>query len=348
MTDEELWSSVFGQEQAVALLQSTLRKPVHAYLFVGPAGAGRTEAARAFAGGLLATGMTMPGAGRHRQLAVSGRRPDRSWFSPEGRTLLVADARSITMEAFRSPVEGIRKILVVDRFDTAEPEAVACLLKTIEEPPETTVFILLADEVVEDQSTILSRCFRVDLPPLADQDVAAALCLEGVDKQLAETLAAASAGSLERARLLAQDPEVQKRKDAWWSVPDRLDGTGSSVVVIVEELCGLIDQAGHVLTLRHKQEDAKIAEQEEAFGVRGSGRKQLEEVHRREFRRFREDELYIGIATRARRYRDQVVAGDLSAVGATTRITQVCGELVRNPNETLLLQALFLDLSDLK
>ncbi len=89
---------------------------------------------------------------------------------------------------------------------------------------------------------------------------------------------------------------------------------------------------------------ADLAEQEEAYGNRGSGRRQMEERQRREARRFRDDELRFGLATLARRYRDLVVGGRSSAMGATARITEVGGELVRNPNEALLLQALFLDL----
>ena len=87
-----------------------------------------------------------------------------------------------------------------------------------------------------------------------------------------------------------------------------------------------------------------MAEQEKAFGTRGSGRRQLEERQRREVRRFRDDEFRFGLATLARRYRDLAVGGRSSAMDATVRITRVGGELVRNPNEALLLQALFLDL----
>ena len=54
MNDEDLWATVVGQDAAVSLLRATLVAPVHAFLFVGPPGAGRAEAARAFAGALFA------------------------------------------------------------------------------------------------------------------------------------------------------------------------------------------------------------------------------------------------------------------------------------------------------
>ncbi|MEC9203877.1 MAG: hypothetical protein VX861_09640 [Actinomycetota bacterium] len=344
MTDEELWATVVGQAEAVGFLRSAAASPVHAYLFVGPPGAGRATAARAFAGSILARGTEGDDADRHRRLAGAGRHPDLVWVSPPGRALLVADAEGITVESSRSPIEADRKVMVIDRFDTAEPECAASLLKTIEEPPVTVVFVLLAEEVPAEHITIASRCVRVDLPPLADEAVVAVLVADGVDPERAAHLAVASAGSLDRARLLADDPTLQDRRDAWWSVPDRIDGTGAAVAVLVEELRSLIDDGQRSLTTRHELEAVDMAEQEKAFGTRGSGRRQLEERQRREVRRFRDDEFRFGLATLARRYRDLAVGGRSSAMDATARITRVGGELVRNPNEALLLQALFLDL----
>ena len=175
------------------------------------------------------------------------------------------------MEASRSPIEADRKVMVVDRFDTAEAESAASLLKTIEEPPATVVFVLLAEEVPAEHVTIASRCVRVDLPPLADEVVVAALVADGVGPERAAHLAGASAGSLDRARLLADDPTLQGRRDAWWSVPDRIDGTGATVAVLVEELRAMIDGGQQILTARHEQEVADMAEQEKSLGTRGVG-----------------------------------------------------------------------------
>ena len=107
------------------------------------------------------------------------------------------------------------------------------ILKAIEEPPASTVFILLAEEVPEEHSTVASRCVRVDFPPLPDDVVATALVDASVDRDLAAVLAEAAGGRLDRARLLATDPAFLGRRDAWRSVPDRLDGTGAAVAVLV-------------------------------------------------------------------------------------------------------------------
>ena len=108
----------------------------------------------------------------------------------------------------------------------------------------------------------------------------------------------------------------------------------------------MIDDAQSPLTDRHNQELEHLVEQEEVFGSRGSGRQEVIERHRREIRRLRDDELRFGLATLSRRYRDLGIenknSGGLDAVGV---ITGAASELMRNPNERLLLQALFLNLS---
>ncbi len=356
LADSTLWSTVVGQGPAVALLRQAAAQPVHAYLLVGPPGAGRTEAARAFAGTLFA-GTDLAGNGsseddfekqRHRGLAAIGQHPDLILVEPEGRSLLVAEAERITLEGWRSPIEADRKVVVIDRFDTAEPAAASSLLKTIEEPPASTVFVLLAEEVPDEHVTIASRCVRVDLPPLPDQVVADALMAEGVAADRADELAKASAGSVARARLLAVDPAFLGRRNAWQSVPDRLDGSGAVVAVLVAELRGLIDEAQKPLEGRHCIELEALTEREESFGARGSGRRQLVDRHKREIRHHRDDELRFGLATLARAYLARGVDDGLSPAEAcllaTERITEATGDLMRNPNETLLLQALFLDL----
>jgi DNA polymerase-3 subunit delta' len=132
-------------------------------------------------------------------------------------------------------------------------------------------------------------------------------------------------------------------------VPDRLDGTGAAVAVLVDELRGLIDDAQAPLAERHQVELAELAEREERLGTRGSGRKDLEERHKREVRLVRDDELRSGLAAVAGVYRRRLAAGgDTRAASEAMKLLAEMGEqLVRNPNETLALQALFIRLGRL-
>jgi DNA polymerase-3 subunit delta' len=343
------WDDVVGQPRAVAQLQAAAQTPVHAYLLVGPRGAGKRAAARAFAGDLLALDATPEDAERHRRLAAIEQHPDLVLVVPEGRSLRRTEADVIITEGSRSPIEAARKVIVVDRFHSAEPEAAASLLKTIEEPPRSAVFVLLAEEVPPEHVTIASRCIRIDMPAVPAPAIAEYLVGQGVDPEIANEIASACGGNVDRARLLATDERFAARRGAWHDVPDQLDGTGATVVRLVEGLRALIDDAQVPLTARHNAEAEELATWEEEYGTRGSGRRLLEERQRREVRLLREDELRLGLATLANRYRDRLVDTPDPApiVAAVARITAAAASLIRNPNEALLLEALFLDLPSL-
>jgi DNA polymerase-3 subunit delta' len=339
-----VWSKVVGQPRATALLEAATTAPVHAYLFVGPRGAGKRAAAANFAGELLAGGDTDGDGARHRRLAHSEQHPDLIIVAPEGRTLRRAEAEIIITEGSRSPIEGRRKVIVVDRFHTAEPEAAATLLKTIEEPPPSSIFVLLSEEVPPEHVTVASRCVRIDFPPVAEGAIVEHLAAAGVEPERAALIATASGGNVDRAILLAEDERFVARRDAWLAIPSRLDGTGSTVADLVANLRALIDDAQVPLDERQARERDDVDAWEEQFGARGSRRRQLDERHRRETRLLREDELRLGLATLAGVYRDQLLttrdpAPMAEAIG---RITASAEALIRNPNEALLLEALLL------
>lgn len=341
------WDALIGQPEAQRRLTAAVEAPVHAYLFVGPAGGGKRQAARIFAGELLARADPSR-ADRHRRLALADQHPDVHVLDPAGNSLRRdEEAEPLITEASRSPVEGAGKVLIVNRFHTATPAAAAALLKTVEEPPGPTVFVLLAEDVPDEHITIESRCTRVDFGPVAAEAIAAALVAEGLcAPEGAVTVAEAANGNVDRARVLASDPRLVTRRDAWWSVPSRLDGTGAAVAVLVEELRGLIDDAGQAKEQQHRDELAQLDEQEKALGTRGSGRRDVETRQRRELRQFRTEELRFGLATLAGRYRAVIADGDnrASLLGATDALRDTQAALVRNPNEALALQALLLRL----
>ena len=171
------WVNVVGQRSALDRLQSAARSPVHAYLFLGSLGSGSAAAALGFAGLLLAEasgpdGVDGPGpdsADRHVRLAVEAKHPDVVVFESEGARLRVSEADQIIRAGLRTPIEGSRKVIVVKGIDAIEEAAVGKLLKVIEEPPASAVFVLLAEEVPPELVTIASRCVTVEFGPLSIQ-----------------------------------------------------------------------------------------------------------------------------------------------------------------------------------
>lgn len=344
---EDAWADVVGQDAAVALLRSAASGDApHAWLFVGPHGAGKRAAARAFAGDLLAREHDAAGdadaAARARSLAHAENHPDLIVVERVGASISKDQAVDIVTRASRSAVEGSRKVMVLDEFHLLADAVAPRLLKTIEEPPAGTFFVVLADELPPELITIASRCVRVDFAPLTVAVIAAALEAEGVAPGRAAEVAAFAAGDLGRARLLATDERLALRLAAWRELPKRLDGSGFAAARAIDELRATIDDAEAPLQERHAAEVAELNERIERYGQRGSGAKALEDRHKREIRRLRTDELRMGLAALAGAYREELaVAHDpTAAIAGLAAIQTLAEDLIRNPNEELQLIAL--------
>lgn len=347
----DAWAEVLGQDRAVALLQAAAPEPVHAYLLIGPNASDRIALARAFAAEVLAHDPGVDDPDRARRLAIgelNGERwqtqhPDLKLIEPVGAAIAVKQAQDIVRQALMHPTEGTRKVVVlpnVSRFEVAGP----ALLKTIEEPPPSTVFVLLAEDVPPELVTIASRCVRVELELVPDHLVQQQLEAEGVEPALAADLAAAASGDLARARLLKADEAFAARRAAWAAVPQALDGTGATVGRLVDQLLGMIEASAEPLKVQQAAELEELEQRAERYGEK-IAKKPVEDDHKRALRRLRTAELRFGLQTMARQCAGRLT-GDRpeDAVVALRRLHDAGEALIRNPNEALLLQALFLRL----
>ena len=349
-----VWDDVVGQKPAVEHLRAAVaRGPVHAYLFVGPAGSTKLEAARAFAASLMSGGEDREQ--RDARLILAGEHPDVREVHRIGASISADQAKEVVRVSSLAPTEGPRKVLILDEFHLLSPNGAAMMLKTIEEPPESTMFVILCDFVPHDLITISSRCARIDFRTISADVIAARLLTEGINPAGAMVASKAALGNLDRARVLATDPALAERRKAFLGAPGQLDGTGAVAMRLAGELLALIDAAAAPLATKHETEivdlDARIKE----HGERGSGKKQLEDRHKRELRRHRTDELRSGLATLASVYRDQALASTKPGSGhfdiegcadAVAQIHRALKTMERNPNERLLLESLLWSLPD--
>lgn len=349
---DALWDGVVGQPAAVDLLRGAALSPIHAYLFVGPPGSQRRVAARSFAAALLCPRGgcgTCSTCGR----SIVGQHPDLVEVERDGASITVEQAREIIRLAMRSPLEGNRKVIVLVDFHLVA-NAAPTLLKIIEEPPPSTVFVVLADQLTNELVTIASRCMEVRFSPLSLTTITESLVAStGVGRDLAERVAKASGGRLDRARLLVLDPQFQTRLEFWESVTRRVDGTGASASVLVAEALSMIDGAAkEPLEARHLQELAALEERLETTGARGGAglKKELLDRQKREVKRLRDDELRFGLGVLQQTYRNslQDPGPTASAIEAVAALGRCVDELVRNPNVTLLLSALLVKLPSLR
>jgi DNA polymerase III subunit delta' len=363
----ELYEDVIGQTNAVAELRAAARRPVHAYLFVGPAGTGKSPAAASFAASLLC-----PTSGEHSDGDVacdSCRRvlghlhPDVIEIERDGAFIRIPIAQEVVRTAYLSPVEGRRKVIILRDFHLIR-DAGPAFLKTIEEPPDTTVFIVLAEYVPPDLVTIASRCVQVEFGALSPAQIVDALVESGVEPDRAAALAEASGGRLERARLLATDPQFEARRRAWHEIPTRLDGHGATAAQMADELVGLLEESVAPLKARHADEaqallerNTRNAEVVSSGSAKAKGRAratkaalnsgvaELEERQKREQRRQRTDELRTGLAILAAAYRDRMQSAPTpdrrrAGIEAVGHIDRMVKSFEFNPGELLALQAL--------
>jgi DNA polymerase-3 subunit delta' len=178
--------------------------PSHAYLFHGPAGAGKQDAARAFAAELLAEGATDPANARRR--ALDGVHPDLTWVRPSGAAeMLVADIEEpVIGAATRTPFEATRRVFVIEGADTMNDQAANKLLKTLEEPPPFAHLVLLTNRLGNILPTIRSRTQLVRFEAATPDELSNRLqTRHGVPPLTADAAARLALGDAERALALA-------------------------------------------------------------------------------------------------------------------------------------------------
>src|ERR1700732_4370253 len=189
----------------------------HAWLITGPPGSGRSVAAVCFAAALQCTADEGPGCGRCRACSttMAGTHADVRRIVPEGLSIGVDEMRAIVQIASRRPSTGRWQIVVVEDADRLTEGAANALLKVVEEPPPSTVFLLCAPSVdPEDISiTLRSRCRHVALvTPTVDAIARVLVSTDGLSTEAAQWAAAVSGGHVARARRLATDPAARERR----------------------------------------------------------------------------------------------------------------------------------------
>jgi DNA polymerase-3 subunit delta' len=229
-----IWDSVVGQDDIVTSLERavldaerrTRGEPgpamTHAWLFTGPPGSGRSTAAACFAAALVCPEGGC-GVCQACRTAPLGGHPDVDMVRPEGVNYLVKEARALVMTSELSPAKSFWHVMVVEDADRLTDAAVNALLKSIEEPPPHTVWILCAPSVEDVLPTIVSRARHVALRTPSARDVADLLVERyGVDRAIAAFAARASQGHIGRARALATDEHARLRRHDVLRIPLQL------------------------------------------------------------------------------------------------------------------------------
>ena len=161
----DAFDGIIGQPKVREFLRSCVSsdRVSHAYLFCGPAGSNKTQAAYAFARAILCEGDPCADcegctsqACRH---IVRKAHPDVHYLAPDGAQGYVVDQiRDVMADTLLAPIQAKRKVYIIDRVDLLGTAAANAFLKTLEEPPSDVVLILLGRTRESVLPTIVSRC----------------------------------------------------------------------------------------------------------------------------------------------------------------------------------------------
>lgn len=214
------FSEIVGHEQIKEHMQAAIRdkKPFHAYLFQGEEGVGKEALARMFAAGLQCQSESTDKPCKEcvscRQME-SGNQPDVIWVTREKASLGVDEIReqlcnTMDIKPFSSPY----KIYLVPEAEKMTEAAQNALLKTIEEPPEYGIVILMTSNISALLPTIQSRCLTMEFRPLSTAVVESYVkehCQ--VPDYQARASAAFAQGNLGKAMRYAKSEDFIERKD---------------------------------------------------------------------------------------------------------------------------------------
>jgi DNA polymerase III subunit delta' len=346
------FGDVIGHSGVIEVLRGDVDRPSHAYLFVGPSSVGKATVARRFAAAVLCGDDE-----RCVRRVMEGNHPDLDVVEPDGRTSLTVDrARYAVSKAVLAPVEADRKVFLFEEAGSMNDEAANALLKTLEEPTATTVFVLVAESESDLPPTVASRSRVVVFGRVSEEEIGDGLVALGIDEQQARGSATSSGGRPGLALLLATRPEVAAFRRAWLSVPGRLDSSPGTAVRLAGELVAAAEPLLAGLAEQHRGMLERARED-------GFDTKALEERQERERRRASAALHRGGLEILASWYRDAAVAQfggpvrnadvpgtELAGVSArwavahAERVLETVESLERNQRPELAFAALFSDL----
>jgi DNA polymerase-3 subunit delta' len=284
-----IWSRLVGQDDVVAELSHAVadaerirhgeRGPAmtHAWLITGPPGSGRSTAAISFATALvcLEDGCGVCDVCR---TAPGGGHPDVDLVATDTLSYKTDDARDLVLRSTLAPIAGPWHVIVIEDADRLTDQAVNVLLKSLEEPPPHTVWVLCAPSVEDVLPTVVSRTRHVPLRTPSTADVAELLvATDGADEAMAVFAAQASQGHIGRARALARDEHVRSRRQEVLAIPGQLTDVPSCFTAAAALLAAATEDARAITDQLDAAEEADLATEygDSATGVTAARMKKL-------------------------------------------------------------------------
>ena len=279
-----VYAELVGQEHVIEILQNAVQatrtedvqataetnnQMTHAWVFTGPPGSGRSNAAIAFAQGLICPNQSC-GTCNECKSAANGAHPDVEIIRTEGLSIKIDEVRELLTRVAWSPSMGGWRVVVMEDADRLTESAANALLKAIEEPGNRTVWLLCAPTLHDVLPTIRSRCRHLQLVTPSNAAVAQVLqTRDGISPNMADFAARVSQGHIGRARYLAKNESVRNTRTTIMKLPLTLTGISSAFAAAQT----LVDLATEQATIAAEARNEKeIDDLSLAYGKGATGR----------------------------------------------------------------------------
>lgn len=293
-----VFNELVGQDDVITQLKHALYSPgamTHAWLFTGPPGSGRSNAARAFAAALISGGEEQ---GDVTARVLKGHHESLTIMSTQKSVIAIDEVRELVTRAQSAPVNSPWRVVIIEDADRMSERTANVLLKAIEEPPPATVWLLCAPSPIDVLTTIRSRCRPVRLR-IPSRDAVAQLLIERdhVDPDRAKWAAAVAQNHIGRAKYMALNESADEERRQILAIPGKLTSVGATI-----RLAGrIVDEAAE--TAKSRVEERNASERSDLMATLGieseksippsvrSQIRKLEEEQKRRSVRARNDEL---------------------------------------------------------
>ena len=276
MSATSVFDNLIDQEHVISILQEAVsaasdstnqsQEMTHAWLFTGPPGSGRSNAALAFAAALVCRNGGCNDC-TDCNTATAGSHADVELIKTEGLSIKIDEVRDLITRASWSPAVGNYRVVVIEDADRLTESAANALLKAIEEPGLRTVWLLCAPSSTDVLPTIRSRTRSLVLRTPSIAAVAKLLEKEKFSPAMADFAARVSQGHIGRARHLAKSEEARTRRQAILKISLMITDIASAfkaAQVLVEAAKAEAEEEAE------RRDDVEISALKEAWGQQGS------------------------------------------------------------------------------
>ena len=272
-----VFGSLIDQTEVISILKDAVeasrmvdnksQSMTNTWLFTGPPGSGRSNAAIAFAAALVCKD---GGCSKCNDCmsTIIGTHADVELIKTAGLSIKIDEVRELISRASWAPSVANYRVVVMEDADRLTESAANALLKVIEEPGLRTIWLLCAPTLTDVLPTIRSRCRHLSLRTPSTKAIAKLLIeRDGIESSTADFVARASGGHIGRARRLATDSTARENRSNIMKLPFMIKDVSSAF----KAAQFLVDAAkADALVDAEKKDEDEISKLKEAWGATGS------------------------------------------------------------------------------